>query len=74
MRLAIVRLTVLAAAVVVASGSVLSQGWSERGPVFESDVKRKAERQEAERTARRKSYGRVRYQACCAANRVLRPE
>jgi lipoprotein-anchoring transpeptidase ErfK/SrfK len=61
MRLAIVRLTVLAAAVVVASGSVLSQGWSERGPVFESDVKRKAERQEAERTARRKSYGRVRY-------------
>lgn len=61
MRLAIVKLTVLAAAAVVASGSVVAQGWGEHGPIFESDVKRKAAQEEAARTERRKSYGQVVY-------------
>lgn len=61
MRLSIVVPTVLAATVAISSGSVLAQGWSERGPVFPSDLKRKAEAEEAARAKRRKSYGTVVY-------------
>ena len=61
MRLATVKLTVLVAAAAVASGSVLAQDWSQQGSVFESDVKRKAEREEAARAERRKSYDTVVY-------------
>jgi lipoprotein-anchoring transpeptidase ErfK/SrfK len=58
----IVILPLLAAGLVLSSEFVLAQsGWTDRGPVFESDVKRKAAQQEAERAARRKSYGPVVY-------------
>lgn len=61
MRLTIVKLTVLVAAAVVASEAALAQGWSEQGPVFESDLRRKAEKEEAARAERRKSYGNIVY-------------
>lgn len=61
MRHLTVTLAVLAVAAVVAPGTVLAQSWSERGPVFESDIKRKAEQLEAARAERRKSYGPVVY-------------
>lgn len=56
MRRSIVMLPVLTAGLVFISGSALTQGWSDRGPVFESDLRRKAEQDEAERAERRKSY------------------
>lgn len=61
MRLAIAKLTVVVAATGVACAPVLAQGWTEQGPVFESDVKREAELEEAARAERRKSYGTVVY-------------
>lgn len=61
MKLSIVVLTVMAAAVSLSSRTVVAQIWSDRGPVFESDVKRKAEMEEAARAERRKSYGAVVY-------------
>ncbi|MGD9784762.1 MAG: L,D-transpeptidase [Hyphomicrobiaceae bacterium] len=61
MRRAIVCLSVLAAAAVATSGSVLAQGWNEHGPVFASDLKRKAEQEEARREERRKAYKPVVY-------------
>jgi lipoprotein-anchoring transpeptidase ErfK/SrfK len=62
MRRSIVVLPVLAAGLLFSAGAVLAQSsWSDRGPVFESDVKRKTEQDEAERAERRKSYGPVVY-------------
>ena len=62
MKRSIVMLPVLAAGLVFASGTVVAQtGLTESGPVFESDIKRKAELAEAERAERRKSYGPVVY-------------
>ncbi len=62
MRRLIVMMPTLAAGVVLASGPVLAQsGWSDRGPVYESDVRQKSEQTEAERAERRKSYGPVVY-------------
>jgi lipoprotein-anchoring transpeptidase ErfK/SrfK len=46
---------------VVSAGFVSAQGWSGSTPVFESDAKRTAEQTEAERAARRASYGPVVY-------------
>ena len=58
MRRIIAALSALAAGVVLTCGYALAQsGWSDRGPVFESEVKRKAEQEEAARAERRKSYG-----------------
>lgn len=63
MRLSIVMPVVVAtvAAAVAPSGAGLAQGWTERGPVFESDIKRRQEKLEAERAERRKTYGQVVY-------------
>lgn len=49
----------LVAGLVVTSGSASAQqaGWTDRGPVYESDVKQKNELEEAARAERRKSYG-----------------
>ncbi len=58
----IVTLPVLAAGLVFCSAAVLAEaGWSDRGPVYESDAKQKSEQVEAERAERRKSYGPVVY-------------
>lgn len=58
MRRFIVILPLLCAGLAHSCGAVLAQaGWGDRGPIFESDVKRKAEQLEAERAARRKTYG-----------------
>lgn len=62
MRRFIAMLPVLSAGLVLGSGPVLAQaGMIDSGPVFESDIKRKAEQEEAERAERRKSYGQVVY-------------
>ncbi len=59
---AIVKPTLLAAtATALFCGPVVAQSWSERGPVFESDVKRKQEQLEAKREERRKRYKPVVY-------------
>ena len=49
----------LVAGLVATSGSASAQqaGWTDRGPVYESDVKQKNELEEAARAERRKSYG-----------------
>ncbi len=57
MRRFIVILPLLCAGLAHSCGAVFAQaGWGDRGPIFESDVKRKAEKLEAERAARRKTY------------------
>ena len=62
MRRSSIMLPALAAGLVFLSGPVLAQsGWSDRGPVFGSDTKRTTEQDEAERAARRKTYGPVVY-------------
>jgi lipoprotein-anchoring transpeptidase ErfK/SrfK len=62
MRASIALLPALVVAIVVAAGPALAQaGWSGSTPVFESDAKRTAEEAEAERAARRASYGPVVY-------------
>ena len=62
MRRSIIMLPVLAAGLAFLSGAVLAQsGWSDRGPVLESDTKRTTEQDEAERAERRKTYGPVVY-------------
>lgn len=61
MRPAIVTLTIMVTATMLGSLTAHAQGWNERGPVFESDLKKKAEREEAARAERRKSYGKVAY-------------
>ncbi len=50
-------LPVLAAGLVLSCGPVLAQAaWTDRGLVFESDAKRKAEQEETARAERRKTY------------------
>ncbi len=62
MRRSIVMLPVLAAGLVLSSGSIFAQAiWSDKGPVYESDLKRKADQEEAARAERRKTYGSVVY-------------
>lgn len=62
MRRAVAMLPVAFAGLVLASMSVLAQSnWTAVAPVFESDVRRKADQDEAERAERRKSYGPVVY-------------
>ncbi len=57
MRFVFFALTVFAGALTMGPASLLAQTWTDRGPVFESDVQRKAEMDEAARAERRKSYG-----------------
>ncbi len=63
MRRTIVLLSALAAECVFASLPVRAQqsGWADGRPAFESDMRRKAELDEAAREERRKSYGPVVY-------------
>jgi lipoprotein-anchoring transpeptidase ErfK/SrfK len=62
MRRTIVMLSVLAAGLAQCPATVLAQsGWSDRGPVYESDTRQTADQAEAERAERRKSYGPVVY-------------
>lgn len=57
MRRSFVILPAVAAGLLLTAGAALAQsGWSDRGPVFESDMKQKAEQDEAARAERRKSY------------------
>lgn len=47
----------VAAGLVMATGPAVAQsGWSDSGPVFESDARERAAREEAERAANRKTY------------------
>jgi len=62
MRTSIALLPALVVGIVVAAGPAFAQaGWSGSTPVFESDARRTAEQAEAERAARRASYGPVVY-------------
>ncbi len=61
MRTSIALLPALVAGLVVAAGHGFAQGWSGSTPVFESDTQRSAEQTEAERAARRASFGPVVY-------------
>jgi lipoprotein-anchoring transpeptidase ErfK/SrfK len=62
MRTSIALLLALLASIVVSGGPAFAQaGWSGSTPVFESDARRTSEQAEAERAARRTSYGPVVY-------------
>jgi len=62
MRISIALLPALIVGTVVAAGPAVAQsGWSGSTPVFESDVRQANEQAEAERAARRASYGPVVY-------------
>ena len=62
MKRAMVMLLVLILNLVFANRTVVAQSsLTESGPVFESDIKKKAEQDAAERAERRKSYGDVVY-------------
>lgn len=62
MRRSIVMLTALAAGLMVDYEPARAQAnWSDNGPVYESDLRRQAEQDEAERAARRKTYEPVVY-------------
>jgi len=62
MRTSIALLPALVVGIVVAEGPAFAQaGWSGSTPVFESDTERTAEQAEAQRAARRASYGPVVY-------------
>ncbi len=62
MRFWIAILPAFAAGLVAGSIPAVAQGiWTDSRPVFESDIRRKAEQEEAERAERRKSYGPVVY-------------
>jgi lipoprotein-anchoring transpeptidase ErfK/SrfK len=62
MRRAIVMLTALTAGLVVDHETARAQAnWSDNGPVYESDLRRQAEEDAAERAARRKTYEPVVY-------------
>ena len=61
MRTSIALLPTLVVGIVVAAGPSFAQGWSGSTPVYESDARRAAEQAEAERAARRASYGPVVY-------------
>jgi lipoprotein-anchoring transpeptidase ErfK/SrfK len=55
-------LSAMTAGLALASATVLAQAaWTDRGPVYESDVRQRADQAEAERAERRKSYGPVVY-------------
>ncbi|MFN3867927.1 MAG: L,D-transpeptidase family protein [Hyphomicrobiaceae bacterium] len=55
-------LSAVLAAVVFSPGAGLAHaGWRARGPVYESDLRQKAEQEEAARAERRKTYGPVIY-------------
>ena len=55
-------LPVLAASLVATSPIALAEAdWSDRGPIFGSDLRQQEEQEEAERAARRKSYAPVVY-------------
>lgn len=47
---------VIAAGLMMGSDLVLADNWSERGPVFESDLRQREEQEAAERAANRKTY------------------
>ena len=58
----VVMLPAVFAGLVLASVSVLAESrWTGTTPVYESDIRRKADQDEAERAERRKSYGPVVY-------------
>lgn len=61
MKRSIVTLGTLAAALAVMPEPSLAQRWSENGPVYDSDVKQRQEKLEAERAERRKTYGTTVY-------------
>ncbi len=62
MKRAVFIVPVLVASLVCASQTVVAQsGMTDSGPVFESDIKKKAEQDAAELAERRKSYGDVAY-------------
>ena len=62
MRTSITLLPALVVGIAVAAGAAFAQsGWSGSTPVFESDARSSAEQVEAERAARRASYGPVVY-------------
>ncbi len=66
MKSSISTLSLLAAGLIAASGlgvgpARAQSAWNGNAPVYDSDVKRKAEQTEAERAERRKSYGPVVY-------------
>jgi lipoprotein-anchoring transpeptidase ErfK/SrfK len=62
LRTSIALLPALVVGIVVVAGSAFAQaGWSGSTPVFESDARRTAEQAEADRAARRASYGPVIY-------------
>ena len=57
MRRPTVMLPVLAAGIAFCCPPVVAQsGWTDRGPVYESDLKKKTEQDEADRAERRKTY------------------
>jgi lipoprotein-anchoring transpeptidase ErfK/SrfK len=61
-RTSIALLPALVVGIIIAAGPAFAQaGWSGSTPVFESDARRTAEQAEAEREARRTSYGPVVY-------------
>ncbi len=51
-----IMLAAVVSVIAVPHGTVRAQGWTERGPVFESDLRRKEEQKEARREAARKRY------------------
>lgn len=62
MRRLLVMLMALAVGLVLEVESALAQAnWTENGPVYESDLRQRAEQEEAERAARRNSYAPVVY-------------
>lgn len=54
-------LTTLALCLPAAAPALAQSNWTGTTPIFDSDVKRRADQAEAEREARRKSYGPVKY-------------
>ncbi len=56
MRATLLLLPVMAAGLVLPAGAALAQaGWSDRGPVYDSDLQQRSAQEEAERAERRKS-------------------
>ncbi len=54
-------LPILGAGLMLNAPFARAENWTERGPVFESDLRRQAEEAEAERAARRTTYAPVTY-------------
>ena len=61
MRCWIAILPALAAGLVTTVSALAQENWADSRPVFESDIKRKADQDEAERAERRRSYAPVVY-------------